>query len=145
MSTAVTALVDTGAWYALAASDDRHHEAATSFYLSQQGRLRWVTTDLIAAETWSLLNGRMGRAGAIRFWESLRRLQVPIVALDPVDLEAAWQIACAWSDQDFSLTDCTSFALMERLGITQAFAFDHHFLIYRYGAERRHALHRLPR
>jgi len=31
------------------------------------------------------------------------------------------------SDQDFSFTDCTSFALLSRLRIQEAFAFDHHF------------------
>lgn len=48
-------------------------------------------------------------------------------------------------DQDFSFTDCTSFALMERLGVAEAFAFDRHFLVYRYGANRQRALRRWPR
>jgi predicted nucleic acid-binding protein len=69
---------------------------------------------------------------------------VPIVTLDPADLEAAWRIAQAFPDQDFSSTDCTSFALMERRGLEEAFAFDAHFLVYRYGAGRRRAFRRYP-
>jgi len=33
-----------------------------------------------------------------------------------------------WSkDKDWSFTDCTSFILMKRTGVSQAFAFDPHF------------------
>jgi len=32
-----------------------------------------------------------------------------------------------YRDHLFSFVDCTSFVVMERLGISHAFAFDHHF------------------
>jgi len=32
-----------------------------------------------------------------------------------------------YRDKGFSFTDCTSFAVMERFGITEAFALDEHF------------------
>ena len=35
-----------------------------------------------------------------------------------------------YQDKDFSLTDAISFAVMERLQITQAFTFDRHFAQY---------------
>jgi predicted nucleic acid-binding protein len=41
-----------------------------------------------------------------------------------------------FSDQDFSLVDRTSFAVMERLGLVRAASFDDHFAIYRYGRNR---------
>ncbi len=145
MNTITTILVDTSAWYALAAADDAHHPEAKKFYQSQRGKARWVATDLILAETFTLLNLRLGRSSAIRFWETLRQLGTAVLCLDPVDLEAAWHITQAWNDQSFSLVDCTSFALMERLGITQVFAFDQHFLIYRYGLQRQLAFQRMPR
>lgn len=103
-----------------------------------------MTTDLIVAETWTLLCAHLGRAAALTFWETLRITRIPIMTLDPVDLEAAWRIAQAFPDQAFSFTDCTSFALMERLGVLEAFAFDAHFLVYRFGSRRERAFARWP-
>lgn len=137
-------LVDTGAWYALADASDRHHADARQFYEKVAGREELVTTDAILLETWALLASHVGRHAARAFWGGLREMAVPILCLQPVDLEAAWHIAGAYPDQTFSFTDCTTFAIMERLGITHAFAFDSHFLIYRYGPQRERAFTRVP-
>lgn len=137
-------LVDTGAWYAIADSSDSHHEAAARFYTEEAGRAAFVTTDLIVAETWALLCSHLGRAAALTFWETLRETRIPLLTPDARDLEAAWWIVNAYSDQNFSFVDSVSFALMERSGITEAFAFDTHFLVYRYGARRDRAFRRLP-
>ena len=55
------------------------------------------------------------------------------------DLEAAWATGQRFSDQDFSLVDRTSFALMERLGLTRVISFDNDFAIFRYGRGRNSA------
>lgn len=138
-------LVDTGAWYAIADASDRYHEEASRFYTEQAGRTALVTSELIVAETWAILNAHLGRAAALTFWETLRETRTPILTLEPIDLEAAWHITQAFPDQDFSFVDCTTFALMERLGLTEVFAFDVHFLVYRFGSGRQRAFHRFPR
>ena len=43
------------------------------------------------------------------------------------DIAAGFSIFRKYSDHWFSFVDCTSFAVIERLGISQAFAFDGHF------------------
>ena len=48
----------------------------------------------------------------------------------PEDEKKAWEIFVKYRDKTFSFTDCSSFALMERIGITEVFAFDEHFTQY---------------
>ena len=139
-------LIDTGAWYALADEGDSHHAEARSFYPGDGlSRSDFVTTTLIVAETWALLNSRLGRSAALSFWEGLRETSTEIVAVESGDLDLAWRIVVDWSDQDFSVVDCATFTVMERLGISDAFAFDSHFLVYRFGRGRHRAFRRLPR
>ncbi len=140
----VTTFVDTGAWYAVADRSDRHHKEASAFYLANAPSGRFVTSDLILAETWTLIASHLGRTSALTFWDTLRRTHIPILSSDPSDIEAAWRILQDFPDQDFSFTDGASFALMERMGIEDAFAFDRHFLLYRYGSARRRAFQRHP-
>jgi len=141
----VSMLVDTGAWYSIADTSDRHHQEASRFYKEHVVRVPFVTTDLIVAETCALLSSHLGRPAALVFWETLRETRIPILTVEPADLEAAWHIAQAFPDQHFSFVDCTTFALMERLGIHEAFAFDAHFLVYRFGPGRQRAFLRFPR
>jgi len=54
-------------------------------------------------------------------------------------LEAAWQIGVSYRDQDFSIVDRTSFAVMRRLGIECAASLDDDFAIFRFGPNRRRA------
>jgi predicted nucleic acid-binding protein len=54
----------------------------------------------------------------------------PLIALHRInadDEDRAWQILKSYTDKDFSYTDATSFAIMERLGFKTVFAFDEHF------------------
>jgi predicted nucleic acid-binding protein len=141
----VSILVDTGAWYALADTSDRHHAQARAFYRKQAGTAPFLTTDLIVGETWTLLSAHLGRPAAMAFWSMLRETRLPVLAPEPADFEAAWRIAQAYPDQSFSFVDCATFALMERRGIDRAFAFDAHFLVYRFDQGRRKGFQREPR
>ena len=60
-----------------------------------------------------------------------RLLASPSVQLVHVEEElfrAAWSYFGRRADKRYSLTDCVSFVLMERLGIQSALAFDVHFV-----------------
>jgi predicted nucleic acid-binding protein len=43
----------------------------------------------------------------------------------------------AWRDQDFSIVDRTSFAVMRRLGIERVASLDEDFAVFRFGPRRR--------
>ena len=90
-------------------------------------------------ETWRLLRSRIHRKAAERFWEGLRTGAAQLEPVGAADLEAAWQIGRAFRDQDFSIVDRTSFAVMLRLGIERAASFDDDFAVFRFGPNRRRA------
>jgi predicted nucleic acid-binding protein len=125
--------VDSSLWFAAAVVKDHDNTRAKSILSKTTDH---VTTDHILVETWLLLNSRYHRGAAEAFWDRLRAGGVRIESVTATDLERAWAIGEAFPDQDFSLVDRTSFAIMERLGITRAASFDHHFAVYRYGRNR---------
>lgn len=90
-------------------------------------------------ETWTLLRYRIRRYAAERFWEGLRGGVAIIEPVGAADLEAAWQIGLSYRDQDFSLVDRTSFAVMRRLGIERTASLDDDFAVFRFGPNRRRA------
>lgn len=53
-----------------------------------------------------------------------------LVRVTPADEQRALAILDQYDDKNFSYTDCTSFAVMDRLGIGTAFAFDGNFPQY---------------
>lgn len=128
--------VDTSAWYAAADAGDRSNARAESALSA--GELL-LTTDHVLIETWLLLRHRLGRGVAERFWESLRSGVAVIEAVTAADLEVAWAIGEAFSDQDFSIVDRTSFAVMQRLGLRRVATFDNDFAVYRFGRNRNQA------
>lgn len=136
--------VDTGAFYAAADASDEHHQAAAATFTAIGQTAELVTSDYVFVETWMLVRARLGREAAIRWWDAMRTGVVRTLGITSRDLARAREIARDWTDQDFSLVDCASFALMERLGLVEAFAFDSHFRVFRYGAERRHAFSLVP-
>jgi predicted nucleic acid-binding protein len=88
----------------------------------------------------TLIRYRIRRQAAERFWESIRNGVSAIEPVGAADLEAAWQTGILWRDQDFSIVDRTSFAVMCRLGIERAASFDADFAVFRFGTNRRRAL-----
>jgi predicted nucleic acid-binding protein len=132
----VSVFVDTSVWYAAADSGDAGNGRA-KVILAETGPL--VTSDHVLIETWTLLHHRIHRRAAERFWEALRNGVAAIEPVGAADLEAAWQIGISWRDQDFSIVDRTSFAVMRRLGIDRAASFDDHFAVFRFGPNRRRA------
>jgi len=131
--------VDTGAFYAVADSADRNHAAARNAFETRGMAGDLVTSDYVFVESWCLIRARLGRAAAMQYWDAMQSDVVKTYGVTSKDLANARAIASSWPDQDFSLIDCTSFALMERLRLDEALAFDKHFRVYRYGSSRRRA------
>ena len=128
--------MDTSAWYAAADRGDRQNGAAKRLLATDEPL---VTSDHVLVETWRLIHHFISAYAAETFWEGLRSGVATIEQTTSADLEVAWAIGQGFADQDFSLVDRTSFALMERLGITRVISFDDDFAIFRYGRGRNSA------
>ncbi len=123
--------VDTSAYFALLDQDDANHAQALAISrrLIAEG-WRLFTTSFVLAETHALLLNRLSQALATRFLREMEHGPTTLVWVTPADVERAKAIIYQYDDKDFSLTDATSFAVMERLRVPSAFTFDRHFAQY---------------
>jgi len=123
--------VDTSAYFALLDHDDANHAQA----LTIRDRLiaaswRLFTTSFVLAETHALLLNRLSQALATRFLRDMEHSPTTLVWVTPADVQRAKAIISQYDDKDFSLTDATSFTVMERMRVPAAFTFDRHFAQY---------------
>lgn len=121
--------VDTSAFLAIENHRDARHEEALALRerIVEAGR-SLVTSDYVLDESYTIIRQRAGHRIAVEFGEEVRASRlVRVEYLKLETLEGAWAIFKRFADKDFSFTDCTSFALMQRLGLHEALAFDGHF------------------
>ncbi|MBA2277077.1 MAG: PIN domain-containing protein [Chloroflexia bacterium] len=123
--------MDTSAFFAAANPRDVSHGAArsiqTMLVLSQQ---QVITSNFVLAETHGLILSRINAERARRVLREIILGTVVIERITEEDERRAFAIVTQYVDKDFSFIDATSFAVMERLGIDTAFAFDRHFSQY---------------
>ena len=87
-----------------------------------------MLTELILSEVATRVRARAGAQRAVAIARSLfdsRRYE--LLFADPEIIRGALDLMARFSDKRLSLTDCTSFELMNRLGLDSAFAFDADF------------------
>jgi predicted nucleic acid-binding protein len=130
----VSVFADSSFWFATIVARDEQNERCKVISRSIDA---FVTSDHVVVEAWLLLNSLYHRRGAELFWERMRRGAVRVEMVTTADMEAAWAIGERFVDQQFSLVDRTSFAVMERLGLTRVASFDRDFA--RYGRDRNRA------
>jgi predicted nucleic acid-binding protein len=117
---------DTGGWYATFIPEDRDYAAASGWFSTNRQPL--LTTDYIVDETLTLLRSRQQNAVAQALGKRFFSGSLATVYyLTEDDIRQGWQVFSQYADKEWSFTDCTSKVVMEKFGITEAFAFDHHF------------------
>lgn len=124
--------VDTSAYYALVDRGDAAWAGADQLRgLLARHAARFFTTSSVLAETHALVLSRFGAPIALRVLDSIdNSSSTTVIRPTTSDEDRARSILHDYADKDFSLTDATSFAVMERLGLDAAFTFDHHFAQY---------------
>lgn len=87
-----------------------------------------MTSNFVLDETITLCLYRLGHHAAVAIGEAIIHARtVDLVRLTSEDEKAAWSLFVSRADKDYSFTDCTSFALMRRLGLATALALDDDF------------------
>src|SRR5215468_8350635 len=121
--------VDSGAWIALALVRDPLHDQAREQWELLQGQGAKLHTSVpVVIETFTFLDRNANRDVALMWKESIvSRGLVKILACELNDLANAWDYFRRSDLHKLSAVDATSFAIMKRMRIRLAYAFDHHF------------------
>jgi predicted nucleic acid-binding protein len=124
-----TVFVDTSAFVALRNSAEREHRRArVALGELIAAEVALYTSNYVFAETYTALMVRVGRAEAIEWGRRFRAgTAIELVRAEEDVDAAAWEILERHDDKGWSYVDATSFALIERDGGGEAFAFDVHF------------------
>jgi predicted nucleic acid-binding protein len=125
------AFVDSGAWIALALSQDPLHSQAREQWERLQGAGAKLHTSVpVIIETFTFLDRNTNRDVALAWKDSIYQpLRVRILPCELRDLEQSWSYFQRPDLHKLSAVDATSFAIMKRARISLAYAFDHHFAV----------------
>jgi predicted nucleic acid-binding protein len=119
--------VDTSAIYALLdRADACHREAAAIWAELVETRAALLTTNYVVLECFALIQSRLGMTAARRVNDDL----LPVLEVAWIEREehtAAVDAVLAADRRGLSVVDATSFQVMRRQGLRQAFAFDDDF------------------
>lgn len=121
-----TVFADSFYFFALLNPRDGAHERVAAFTRAYGGRM--ITTAWVLTEVADGMAAPATRVAFLPFLEQLRT-DPDVTALPP---EAGWfdaglELYANRPDKSWSLTDCISFVVMHREGITEALTGDRHF------------------
>lgn len=125
---------DTSGYFGAAAVNDQNHATALAILSRlERERIRFFTTLYVLAELHALIitrqrNPQLGLA-VLQAIEASSTTVVPVTAEDHAK---ARLVLAQHQDKLYSLTDVLSFVVMERLGISRVFTFDHNFEQHRF-------------
>jgi len=106
---------------------DALHERSANWLAMLQEPL--LTTDGVVVETFNNLSGfAIRRRCHVVMSNLLARLNLTVIRTDATLFEVGLRLHRERPDKIWSLTDCIPFVVMEDRNITQALAYDHHFI-----------------
>ncbi len=111
--------IDTSGWVALKHKKDSYWQKAADLHKSLlESGVRYVTSNFVLDESYTLLLYRAGHHIAVELGEEIRTSQlVSVICITPELEEKSWQMFKQYSDKKFSFTDCTSFVIMKQRNI----------------------------
>jgi uncharacterized protein len=122
--------IDTGAFLALEDESDKHHHEALNFRneILRKKFYKIITTSYVLDEILTLIRVRISISASIDFCRKIRSSNVVTIhSITEEDERIAMDMFEQYDDKTFSFTDCTSFVVMRKMGISEVFGFDRHF------------------
>ena len=122
--------LDTSYLLALELARDQHHARALQYQRSLAGKQpAIVTSSFVLEEIATFLNSRGFHSQAVAAGNQiLYSSDIQVVYVEETLLERSWTYFQQHTDKRYSLTDCTSFVIMDDLQISHALTFDKHFI-----------------
>lgn len=129
---AMPIFVDTGAFYARADEDDKHHETATRLFENiRSGDVAYhpiFTSQSVLSELATLALYKLGQRDAVRALNAIRDSEsINVVPVGRATFEAAAEQFEDYDDQEISFVDHTTSILADERDIEHIVAFDGDF------------------
>jgi len=124
---------DSSAYIAYYNKRDKNHNKAISFIKKIRNRdfgpVIIYTSDYVFDEViTAILILTKNKDLAIKIGESIKKSKITkIIKVDEEIFQKAWETFKEYKDKLWSFTDCTSFAIMEKMNIKTVFTFDKHY------------------
>jgi predicted nucleic acid-binding protein len=121
--------LDAGFFIARYNRRDELHQRARSFAAELVNAGATWTTDAVLLEVTASMAHQNFRVVAIGIWNQFHGGDARCISVDASaeNLEDAMSLYGARPDKEWSQTDCLSFLVMERLGLTDALTADQHY------------------
>lgn len=124
--------VDTGAFYARADEDDKHHQDAVRVFEGiRNGEIAYrpiFTSQAIVSEFATLALYKLGHGDSVRALRAIRDSQsINVVPVGKPAFETAAEQFENYDDQEISFVDHTTSFLADERGVEHLFAFDSDF------------------
>lgn len=120
--------VDTACVVALVNRRDKLHASATILFEDTRARARLVTTRAVCFEIGNFFKNSEHRHIAAELLQKIE--DAPDIDVLPINddlYQRALRLFGNRADKKWSLTDCSSFVVMQERGITNALTSDHHY------------------
>lgn len=128
--------LDTGGLLSVFDRSDKDHSVCSDFWkeMLDQRTYEPVISDYVLDELTTRIRRRVSHPTALQVLNTLLQLverrRLSLVWIDEDHFAGGRRIFERFHDQDFSFTDCTSFAICQKVGIKDAFALDRDFRIF---------------
>ncbi|AOY82046.1 PIN domain-containing protein [Moorena producens JHB] len=122
--------LDTSYMIALELADDQNHQITLNHWQNlDKTNLKLVTTSYVFDELVTFLNSRYLHSKAVEIGKRLLTSSVvDLIQVNEVLFLEGWDYFQKYQDKSYSLTDCLSFVVMNKLKINVALTFDQHFV-----------------